>query len=95
MQPCRNLEKPLIEGVPIHSQNKALLSCRSDASAGARLGAVTFVHRFGSALNAHLHFHGCVIDRVFSAAAEGMRFHPAFLTDTAIARPAGAPAIGC
>ena len=23
----------------------------------ARLGAVAFIHRFGSALNAHLHFH--------------------------------------
>jgi hypothetical protein len=48
--------------------------------------SVSFIHRFGSALNANLHFHCCVIDGVFSAAAEGLRFHPAFLTDTAIAR---------
>jgi Putative transposase len=26
-------------------------------SAAARLGAVAFIHRFGSALNEHLHFH--------------------------------------
>ena len=26
-------------------------------SASARLGAVVFIHRFGSSLNAHLHFH--------------------------------------
>jgi hypothetical protein len=34
--------------------------------------------RFGSALNAHLHFHICVIDGVFSQGAAGeLRFHPA------------------
>ena len=27
------------------------------AAPKARLGAVSFVHRFGSALNEHLHFH--------------------------------------
>ena len=30
-----------------------------------RLGAVSFVQRFGSTLNAHVHFHCCVIDEVF------------------------------
>jgi hypothetical protein len=42
---------------------------REHASASgekARLGAVSFVHRFGSALNEHLHFHCCVIDGGFS-----------------------------
>jgi hypothetical protein len=34
---------------------------------GGRLGAVSFVQRFGSALNAHVHFHCCVIDGVFAA----------------------------
>jgi DNA-directed RNA polymerase subunit RPC12/RpoP len=29
-----------------------------------RLGAVAFIHRFGSTLNAHLHFHCVVIDGV-------------------------------
>jgi len=28
---------------------------------GGRLGAVSFVQRFGSALNAHVHFHCCVL----------------------------------
>jgi hypothetical protein len=37
---------------------------------GGRLGAVSFVQRFGSALNAHVHFHCCVIDGVF-AVGEG------------------------
>ena len=44
----------------------------------ARLGAVAFIHRFGSALNAHLHFHCVVIDGVFGATATGgVVFHAA------------------
>jgi Putative transposase/Transposase zinc-binding domain len=44
----------------------------------ARLGAVAFIHRFGSTLNAHLHFHCVVIDGVFDAAAAGgVVFHAA------------------
>ena len=30
-----------------------------------RLGAVSFVHRFGSALNHHVHLHACATDGVF------------------------------
>ena len=36
-----------------------------DAPANARLGAVSFIHRFGDALNEHIHFHCCVIDALF------------------------------
>ncbi|MCC6194265.1 MAG: transposase [Burkholderiales bacterium] len=32
------------------------------------------MHRFGSALNAHLHFHCVVIDGVFTPALDGPRF---------------------
>jgi hypothetical protein len=31
------------------------------ASVRGRLGAVSFMHRFGAALNRHLHFHCCII----------------------------------
>ena len=64
----------------------ALRACSPDAPSDARFGAVTFVHRFGSALNANLHFHCCVIDGLFSAAEAGLRFHPVCLTEAAIAR---------
>lgn len=48
------------------------------AGPAARLGAVAFIHRFGSALNAHLHFHCVVIDGVFeSAPADAVVFHAA------------------
>jgi hypothetical protein len=48
------------------------------------IGAVAFIHRFGSSLNQHVHFHVCVVDGVFEAvvsegalAAPGVNFHPA------------------
>ena len=48
--------------------------------ADTRIGVVAFIHRFGSSLNEHVHFHCCVIDGVFDAAvapddAPGVRFH--------------------
>jgi hypothetical protein len=45
------------------------------APPGARFGAVTFVHRFGSDLNSHVHFHVLVTDGVFSGdVADGAEF---------------------
>jgi hypothetical protein len=49
---------------------EARLRQRSGCACG-RLGAVSFVQRFGSALNAHVHFHCCVIDGVFATGADG------------------------
>ena len=31
------------------------------------VGAVAFIHRLGSSLNTHVHFHVCVVDGVFEA----------------------------
>ena len=53
-------------------------------SAEARIGALAFIHRFGSALNEHVHFHCCILDGVFepasdadTGAAAGVVFHAA------------------
>jgi hypothetical protein len=55
----------------------------SGAPPGARFGAVAFVHRFGSYLNSHVHFHVLVTDGVFSSDdAGGAEFHPATDLDT-------------
>jgi len=56
-----------------------------DRAAGAapRIRAVSFLHRFGSALNRHVHLHVCVTDGVFSRTATdelaepGVTFLPA------------------
>ncbi len=69
------------------------------APPGARTGAVSFIQRFGGALNTHLHYHCCVgpatrIDGVFSLDEAGgdpsgtLRFHPADPLDEAGGRPA-------
>jgi hypothetical protein len=42
-----------------------------EASARARFGAVSFVHRFGASLNRHLHYHCCILDGVFDPIEEG------------------------
>jgi hypothetical protein len=31
----------------------------------AAMGAVSFLHRFGSSLNPHFHYHLCVVDELF------------------------------
>jgi hypothetical protein len=51
------------------------------ASVRPRLGGVSFLHRFGSALNRHVHLHACVTDGVFRPAADdaGCDAPPAFL----------------
>ena len=37
-----------------------------------RLGGISFLHRFGSTLNHHVHLHACVTDGVFVPAADGV-----------------------
>ena len=55
----------------------------TDHAHEARIGAVSFLHRFGSALNQHVHLHVCVPDGVFyktatsDAASAGVAFLPA------------------
>ena len=52
----------------------------------AQFGAILFVHRFGDALNSHIHFHVLVTDGVFSADPQDptrAEFHPATTLDAA------------
>jgi hypothetical protein len=45
------------------------LSIRQMVGEPKAIGAVAFIHRFGSSLNEHVHFHGCVVDGVFEEVA--------------------------
>jgi len=60
-------------GVPPHTD--------APASARPRLGGISFLHRFGSALNHHVHLHACVTDGVFvpAAAEAGTDAPPTFV----------------
>ena len=60
--------------------------------AAQHIGAVAFIHRFGSSLNQHVHFHVCVVDGVFEEVAgatdaqtslPGITFHSASTIDAA------------
>ncbi len=64
----------------IRAVRTALCRTSPGAPRDAQLGALTFLHRFGSGLNAHFHFHVVVLDGVFSHASDGeARFHEAAL----------------
>ena len=71
-----------VSRAPLRLFPRAVEPCLRAHSPGsgpaARLGAVAFIHRFGSTLNAHLHSHCVVIDGVFDATATGgVVFHAA------------------
>jgi hypothetical protein len=66
---------------------QTLWRCSPGADPHARLGAVSFIHRFGASLNPHFHFHVLVIDGVFAPDAEGaVQFYEALrLSDADVA----------
>jgi hypothetical protein len=43
-------------------------------AARPRLGGISFLHRFGSALNHHVHLHACVTDGVFLPAHSSLGY---------------------
>ena len=53
-------------GLRDHCRKHCPGAAQSDKAA-LRIGAVAFIHRFGSSLNTHVHFHCCVADGVFEA----------------------------
>jgi hypothetical protein len=65
-------------------------SIRGPLPGDVRLGAVSFLHRFGSALNPHPHFHLAVTDGLFAREGDAddppLRFHPAVTLDAERAR---------
>ena len=65
------IERLLGDAVGLVPDASARLSLRP------RLGAVSFLHRFGSALNRHVHLHACVTDGLFTPYEEGVAFLPA------------------
>jgi hypothetical protein len=51
-----------------------------------RVGAVSFLHRFGSGLNRHAHLHAAVTDGVFLPGSHGPEGPPAFLPASPLTR---------
>jgi hypothetical protein len=56
---------------------ESLRRVRSKPLARGQCGAVTFVQRFGGALNLNVHFHSLLLDGVYAPGPDGaLRFHP-------------------
>jgi hypothetical protein len=75
-----------LQGAVLRIFLKEVERCLREHSPGcdaqARIGAVAFIHRFGSSLNEHVHFHCCIVDGTFEIAAntgerQGVDFHAA------------------
>jgi len=62
-----------LQGAVLRILLRGVERCLREHSPGcgtaARIGAVAFIHRFGSSLNEHTHFHCCIVDGVFQPAA--------------------------
>ena len=64
----------------VRAVRSTLCGASPDAPRDAPLGALSFLHRFGSSLNTHFHFHAVVLDGVFARDADGeVRCHEATL----------------
>jgi hypothetical protein len=56
---------------------QATARCGAGGQGGAaHRGAVAFIHRFGSSLNGHVHFHVCAVDGVFEEVAGRATLRP-------------------
>ena len=85
-----------LQGAVLRILLRGVERCLREHSPGcdpsARIGAIAFIHRFGSSLNEHTHFHCCVVDGVFepeigdtaeAAKQAGVDFHTATELDAA------------
>jgi hypothetical protein len=72
---------PALAGAVLRILLRAIRTALRRGSPGAgpdaQIGAVSFLHRFGAALNPHFHFHLVVLDGVFTETEGGVRFHEA------------------
>jgi len=73
--------RPWTAGAVLHILLRAVLATLRESSptapADASLGAVSFLHRFGSSLNPHFHFHLCVVDGLFHRVEDDTNQDPA------------------
>jgi len=63
-----------LQGVVLRIFLRGVERCLREHSPGcdstARIGAIAFIHRFGSSLNEHTHFHCCIVEGVFQPTAK-------------------------
>ena len=107
---CRRVQCVLIKARTASAGIKLTRKCQGSGKrapgaahmdkAGLHIGAIAFIHRFGSSLNEHVHFHVCVVDGVFEEvegegdadatpriSSPGVIFHAATGIDAATVAP--------
>ena len=67
---------------------RATAGASTSTEPAARSGAVLFVHRFGAALNAHVHMHLCVLAGVVAQGRSGLVFRGAQVDEACVKRVA-------
>ena len=68
---------PSMAGIVMREVQRATAGASTSTAPAARSGGVLFVHRFGAALNAHVHLHLCVLDGVVAQGRWGLEFRGA------------------
>ena len=59
---------------------RATAGASTSTAAAGRRGGVLFVHRFSATLNAHVHLHLCMLDRVVAQGRQGLTFRRVLVT---------------
>ena len=66
-----------VVGIVMREVQSATAGVSTSTAPAARSGGVLFVHRFGAALNAHVHLHLCVLDGVVAQGRWELEFRGA------------------
>jgi len=70
--------------IALNEMERAIRAHSPGAPDESGSGGVVFIHRFGSALNVHIHVHACLIDGLIGRTSEGLSFHPVQLDEADI-----------
>ena len=65
---------------------RATAGASTSTAPAAWSGGVIFLHRFGAALNAHVHMHLCVLDGVVAQGRLGLVFRGAQVDEVSVER---------
>jgi hypothetical protein len=70
--------------IALNEMERAIRAHSPGAPDESGTGGVVFIHRFGSALNVHVHLHVCLIEGLIGRTSEDLAFHPVQLDATDI-----------
>ncbi len=75
-----------VAGIAISDVQRATAGASTSTAKVARSGGVLFVHRFGAALNAHVHLHLCMLDGVVALGRQRLGFRGARVHEACVER---------